>query len=148
LATLNIASVDMVSRTLVLSRNSHCPTYLLDRAGLKILDEPSRPVGIYRNTRPVVTELPLEAPTLAIIFTDGLLSAGTRQGATLDIPQLLQEVCPDGFAPAQTVADALFEAAYELDQGRPVDDISVLVISILNETQSTNSRHLHLRFPL
>ncbi|MFQ5576211.1 MAG: PP2C family protein-serine/threonine phosphatase [Anaerolineae bacterium] len=148
MATLNIVSVDMVSRTLVLSRNSHCPVYLLNRRGLTTLDEPSRPVGIYRNTKPVVTELPLEAPTMAVVFTDGFLSAGTRKGTALDIPGLLRELCPQGNCPARTVAEALFKAAYALDDGRPVDDISLLVIAILNKTQPDDCRHLHITFPL
>ncbi|RME51316.1 MAG: serine/threonine-protein phosphatase [Caldilineae bacterium] len=147
-ATLNIVSVDMVSRTLVLCRNSHCPIYLLDAGGLRTLDEPARPVGIYRHTRPVVVELPLQAPLTAVVFTDGLLSAGVRRGKSLDIPALLQTLSPTGEAPAQEVARSLFEAAYELDEHRPTDDISVLVVSLLRKTVQDNSRHLQLTFPL
>ena len=43
LATLNILSIDMVSRTIVLSRNSHCPIVVVLDEGLRILDEASRP---------------------------------------------------------------------------------------------------------
>lgn len=147
-ATLNIASVDMVSRTMVLCRNSHCPIYLITQNGLTVLDEPCTQVGIYRHTKPSVTELPLVAPTTAVIFTDGLLNAGARTGQSLDVPKLLREVSPDGFTPAQTVADALFEAAYALDEGRPVDDISLLVLTVLPKEKTRDSRHMHMTFPL
>jgi len=147
-ATLNIVSVDMVSRTLVLCRNSHCPIYLFDLDGLQTLDEPSRPVGIYRHTKPVVTERPLQAPLMAVVFTDGLLSAGARRGKSLDVPALLQTLFATGDVSAQRVARALFEAAYELDERRPSDDISVLVVAVANKTTQDNSRHLQLTFPL
>lgn len=147
-ATLNIASVDMVSRTLVLSRNNHCPIYIFKRQDLLTLDEPSKPVGIYRNTKPIVTELPLEAPTIVIIFTDGLQTAGSRKGRSLDMPALVQEICPDGCCSAKMIADRLFNAAYTLDEKRPVDDISLLVITILDKPIDQDGRHLYLALPL
>lgn len=147
-ATLNITSIDMVSRTLVLCRNNHCPTYLITKKGLKALDEPSKQVGIYRNTKPIITEIPLQAPTTAVIFTDGLIHAGARKHQSLDIPKILRDVSPHGKAPAQVVADTLFEAAYNLDEKRPVDDISLLVVSILSKTQPVDTRRLQMTFPL
>jgi len=147
-ATLNITSVDMVSRTMVLCRNNHCPIYIVNRDGLTTLDEPSRAVGVHRNTKPIVTEFPLEAPTLAVIFTDGIISAGSRRGTSLDIPQILQKICLGENCSAKVVADTLFEAAYNLDDKRPVDDISLLVVAILNKSSDSDSRHLELTFPL
>lgn len=147
-ATLNIASVDMVSRTMVLCRNNHCPTYVFHQSEFITLDEPTRPVGVHRNTKPIVTELNLKSPTLVVIFTDGLTAAGSRKGESVDIPALLQSLTATGNISAQTVADTLFEAAYNLDDQRPVDDISLLVISIIDQTQSSEVRHLNLTFPL
>jgi len=147
-ATLNIASVDMVSRTLVLSRNSHCPIYVLNQQGLITLDQPSEAVGIYRNTKPVVTELPLEAPTIVVIFTDGVQNAGGRRGQSLDIPALLQSICLSDFQSAKALADQLFEVAYNLDEKRPIDDISLLIIAILNKSTEQVGRHMQLTFPL
>lgn len=147
-ATLNIVSVDMVSRTLVLSRNNHCPTYVVNSTGVQIFDEPSRQVGVYHNTKPIVTELPLEAPTVVVVFTDGILSAGTRQGQSMNIQALLTKVCPGGNVSAQQVADAIFDEAHILDDGRPVDDISVLVVSVLPKEETKNARRLQVEFPL
>ncbi len=147
-ATLNIASIDMVSRTLVLSRNNHCPIYVLNLQGLTTLAEPSNAVGIYRNTKPVVTELPLVAPTVVVTFTDGLQSAGKRQGQSIDIPALLQTIHLEETCSAKMVADMLFDAAYRLDEKRPVDDISLLVIAILDKPGQKDGRHLQLTFPL
>jgi serine phosphatase RsbU (regulator of sigma subunit) len=130
LATLNILSVDMVSRTIVLSRNSHCPILVVTDEGLRALDEPSRPVGVHRGTKPVVVELPLRVPTTVVLFTDGLLAAGQRRGRSLDLPALLQDLCGDWACDAQLVADRLLAEALRLDEGRASDDISVLVLSV------------------
>src|SRR2546426_6702756 len=46
-ATLVILTVDLASRTLVMSRNSHCPI-LVSRpgeSGLTVIEEPSNPIG-------------------------------------------------------------------------------------------------------
>src|SRR5438552_11139986 len=62
-ATLVIMTVDLASRTLVLSRNSHCPIIVSrpGESGPTLIDAPSNPIGIYAQTKPIITELPLEA---------------------------------------------------------------------------------------
>lgn len=129
-ATLNVVSVDMVSRTIVLSRNSHCPILVVTGEGLRILDEPSRPLGVHRGTKPVVVELPLEVPTTVVLFTDGLLAAGQRRGQSLDLPAIVQDLCDGCICDAQSIADRLLAEALQLDEGRASDDISVLVLSV------------------
>jgi serine phosphatase RsbU (regulator of sigma subunit) len=130
LATLNILSVDMVSRTIVLSRNSHCPTLVVTDEELHILDEPSRPVGVHRGTKPLVTELPLQTATTVVLFTDGLLDAGQRYGHSPDIPDAVQALCNERGCDAQSIADQLLARALQLDQGRAGDDITVLVLAV------------------
>ena len=45
-ATLNIVSIDLETETLVISRNSHCPSVVSQREQVMLLDEPSEAVGI------------------------------------------------------------------------------------------------------
>jgi serine phosphatase RsbU (regulator of sigma subunit) len=59
-ATLNILSVDMLTSTLVITRNNPAPVLLARGELIKKLEEESQPVGFYRNTRPLITEIPLE----------------------------------------------------------------------------------------
>jgi serine phosphatase RsbU (regulator of sigma subunit) len=155
LATLNILSLDMVSRTLVLSRNSHCPSYVITASGLAVLDEPSRPIGVYRGTKPRVVELPLETPTTAVMFTDGLLAAGQRRGLSLDLPAVVQELYHDHASDPQAFADALLEQALCLDEGRASDDISIVVLSVRDRKElpaeglsRVDVRRLSLTVPL
>ena len=147
-ATLNIVSVDLVSKTLVLSRNNPNPIHILTEAGVTDLTEPSNPVGIYRHTRPVITELPL-APHMGIVaYTDGLPSAGVRRGQPLDVRAEVDRLHRAGLAAAQTWADQLLGLALERDEQRAGDDISVLVVAVLPRRESDPAWRLLLRIPL
>jgi serine phosphatase RsbU (regulator of sigma subunit) len=147
-ATLNILSVDLISNTLVLSRNSHCPIIVITPTdGLRLLDEPSEPVGVRRGTKPQITELPLAAGTMAVVYTDGLETAGARSSCVYDIPAVVQKMTAEDGVSAQDLADGLLGQALELDGGRAHDDISVLVVQIL-ERSGDGVRRLALRVPL
>jgi serine phosphatase RsbU (regulator of sigma subunit) len=129
-ATLNIVSVDLDTRTMVLSRNNPCPAILIAPEGhLRLLDDVSRPVGIYSRTKPVITEVPLRPGLTIVVYTDGLSLAGENRSETLDVPAIVQELVADGRT-AQEVADGLLERALSMEQGRPRDDISVLVLCV------------------
>lgn len=151
-ATLNILSVDLGTRTIVVSRNSHCPAIVVSgRDGqLKLLDEPSEAIGIHSRTRPVISELPVTAEQHVIVFTDGILSAGVRYGQQFDAAAYVREHLParGGEASARSLADALLGRAVELDQGRPCDDISVVVLAVSPRQQPDDVRRMSVRFPI
>lgn len=130
--TLVILSVDLSSRTLVLSRNSHCPILLSrpDATGLTVIDAPSNPIGIYAITKPVITELPLEAHTYVVTYSDGLMEAGAREGQPIDVPALVSAHLAEGPTTARGMADSLLEEALRLDANRPSDDMTALVLAV------------------
>jgi serine phosphatase RsbU (regulator of sigma subunit) len=147
-ATLNILSVDLASRTLVLSRNNRCPIIVITPdGGPELLDGPSEPVGVRRGTKPQITELPVVAGTVVVVYTDGLETAGARSSHVFDVPTAVHELTAEGDVSAQQLADHLLERALALDEGRPHDDISVLVLRVLERT-GNGVRRLALRVPL
>ena len=147
-ATLNILSIDLASKTLVLSRNNHCPTIVITPDnGFQLLDEPSESIGVRRGTKPQITELPLTAGTVIVIYTDGLQTAGARSSYVFDVPAAIRELTAGNDINAQQLADSLLERALALDDGRPHDDISLLVLRILDRT-GDDVRRLALRIPL
>jgi len=148
LATLNIVSVDLVTKTVVISRNSHCPVIVADHHGVRALDAPSQPVGIYPGTKPVIAELPIAPHTWLVVFTDGVLTAGDRYGERLDMVQLVSDFVSSGKTDARAMADTILEQAVELDRGRPSDDISVLVIAIVPRVREDNVRRMTVSFPI
>lgn len=134
LATLNILSVDLETNTIVLSRNNPSPTYLLKDSQVDILDDKSKPVGIYRNTKPIITEHPIIPGLLITAFTDGIPTAGERKSASINIEEALLQFQDDEFT-AQDVANHLVETALDLDDNRPIDDISVVVIKVIADAK-------------
>jgi serine phosphatase RsbU (regulator of sigma subunit) len=146
-ATLNIVSVDLESRTLVLSRNNHCPTIVSLNGELRIFDEPSQPVGVIRGTKPVIHELPLTPGTTVVIFTDGLTNAGERKGQALNVPELVRELGGRKLD-AHDLAQALLQHALQADDQRPADDISILVLTISAFDRSDDIRWLKVSMPL
>ena len=129
-ASLNILSVDMQTNTLVITRNNPVPALLAHEDQVTRLEEDSQPVGLYRDTRPVITEIPLEPCLTVAVFTDGLVHAGSRTGEEMDIFTSFQALLDCEDPAPQGIADALLEHAVRLDQGRPVDDISVVVLHV------------------
>lgn len=150
-ATLNIISVDLISKTLVISRNSHCPAVVQTGTDRQMtLDEVITPVGVQRSNKPQIRELPLATGMVAVVFTDGLHSAGERAGLSIDLPtriaMLYDQTIHSGDV-AQPIADALLDDALQLDRGRPTDDVSVLVVAVL-EGETDGVRRMSLTLPI
>ena len=146
-ATLNIVSVDLDTGTLVLSRNNPCPTILITPEGeVQLLDEPSRPVGIYLRTRPVITEVDLQSGITVIVYTDGLAHAGENRGGPMDLPAVVAEMSTAGCS-ARQMADVLLERALALESGRPRDDISILVLRV-QPGEGGQVRRLSVQMPI
>jgi serine phosphatase RsbU (regulator of sigma subunit) len=146
-STLNIFSIDLQTNTLVITRNNPAPVLVVRQGQLQALDEESSPIGLYRDTRPVICELPLEVGLTAVMFTDGLVHAGSRRGAQLDLPKLLSSLLANAEPSAQAIADALLAAAVELDEDRPVDDASVAVLRVSSHS-GDSTRRMSVRLPL
>src|SRR5215813_8736278 len=59
ICTLNIASVDLHSGTLVLTRNNPAPVYVYRADRMDKLNAESIPLGTSRDVRPLITEIEL-----------------------------------------------------------------------------------------
>jgi serine phosphatase RsbU (regulator of sigma subunit) len=146
-ASLNILSVDMQTKTLVITRNSTLPTIISTQDHVNLLDEESSPIGIYRDTRPVISEIPLEIGLSAVIYTDGLVHAGSRSGEKIDLIDYLEPILESEDPSAQWIADSLLSCALQLDEGRPVDDISVVVLRVYHHS-GDEVRRMTVRLPI
>jgi serine phosphatase RsbU (regulator of sigma subunit) len=82
-----------------------------------------------------------------VIYTDGLIAAGERAGRPLDVPQAVRELLPHRLTARQMARD-LLERALALDDHRPADDISLVVLSISQFDQRNDVRWLNVSMPL
>lgn len=147
-AELHIVSIDLTSKTIVISRNSHCPVIVGDMHGIRLLNEPSKAIGVHRRMKPVITEIPVALHTTIVVFTDGVINAGARDGTPFDVAAFVEMKLRDGPASAPALADAILARAIEMDSGRPADDTSVLVVRVLPQVDEDDARRLNVRFPI
>jgi len=147
-AELHIVSIDLVSKTIVISRNSHCPAIIGDAHGIQLFDQPSTAIGVHRRMKPVIAEVPLEKQTTVVVFTDGVMDAGVRYGKKFDVIEFVEKQLRELNISAQQLADGILDCAKELDQGRPGDDTSVLVVRVVPRTSENSARQMTLRFPI
>ena len=146
-STLNILSVDNQTKTLVITRNNPSPALVANNGEIITLDEESLPIGLYRDTRPVINELSLELGLTTVVYSDGLVHAGSRYGDSFDVKTCLADRLKDEEPSPQSIADSLLISALELDRGRPSDDISVVVLRVMSRV-GDDVRRMTVSLPL
>lgn len=145
--TLNIASIDLQSGTLVISRNNPAPVFICRESRVDCMDVDSSPLGIRRDIRPVITELELQPGLIIVMYTDGLSHAGKRRGQPMDVSSAIQAMLEDQDPTSQELADSLLAHAVNLDDDRPADDVSVVVLKVRAFT-GDSVRRMSVRLPI
>jgi len=146
-STLNILSIDLLTRTLVITRNNPLPAVVALNDQVKLLDDESQPIGIYRDTRPIINEIPLSVGLTAIIFTDGLAHAGSRVGEKIEILGYVEALMDSEEPSPQLISDSLLSCAVQLDDGRPTDDISIVVLRVF-PNDGNDVRRMNVWLPI
>src|SRR6185312_462551 len=128
-AALDILSIDLTTRTVVLTRNSEIPMLLMQGSDLELINDSGGRIGVHRSARPRVLEFPCVPGTLAILVTDGVIEAGKRSGMPFEFVEAARALLVEAL-PAQGLVDRLLRAAMAADQDRPKDDMTVVALQI------------------
>lgn len=145
-AYLNILSADFQSHTLVISRNNPTPVFIAQGGQIECISGESQTIGLSRDIRPAITEVPLEQGTTVVLYTDGVSQAGERYGHYLDICSMIQAYLDDQEPTAQYISDSLLSHAIRLDQNQPNDDMSVVTLRVI-EKETDTIRRMGVRLP-
>lgn len=144
---LVMLSVDLKTKSLVITRNSHVPVFLYHPQGpVERLDEYVEPIGVHEVMKPLIREVPLLPGTVVLAFTDGIYSAGRRSGTLLDLDEVAAMVAATAPHRVQELADGLLEKAMSLDNLRPGDDMSVVALG-LGEGEADLVRRMSVSLP-
>lgn len=147
-ATLDIVSVDLVTSTVVVTRNSGVPYYIRgDESGYRASESVSGPIGLYRHTRPAVDQFPCERGLNVIVFSDGIAGAGVRKGFPFD-PVAFVNDRQSMPVTVQELSDDLLQAAIDADDGRPKDDMTVVSLSVIPCETRQPVRRQYVSLPL
>jgi serine phosphatase RsbU (regulator of sigma subunit) len=129
-ATLDLLSVDLKTRSIVITRNAESPLLLRSNGVPGVQPARSGPIGRYLWTRPAVTELPMATGLEVLVFTDGIPHSGHRGALPpLDLDAWGGEHLGQARR-AQDLADAMLRTAMERDRGKPGDDMAVVALSL------------------
>jgi len=129
-ADLNVISADLQTNTIIISRNNPVPIYLINEGKVDCLASFSEPIGARADITPTIVELEIHLSTAVIAFSDGVYNAGLRKHNDSEIRTTIEALIEEQEPPAQELADFLLHRAIRLDEGRPNDDMSVLVMQI------------------
>jgi len=146
-AEMAIISADLHAKSIVVSRNTHCPALLAEGGQLTLWSDSTNAIGLYANTKPAIRHLTLEAGVLAVIYSDGIHDAGTRKMKRFDVLAAVEPL-HEAEATAQAIADALLAGALEADEGKAADDMSVAVMSVRPVGHADGARRLSMEMPL
>lgn len=145
--TLNIVSVDLATNTIVLTRNNPSSFAICRNGQADCVSTDSVSLGTARDTRPVISEINIETGLIIVVHTDGLDHAGKRRGQPMEICMVIQSMLEDQDPSPQSIADELLAHAISLDEGRPADDISVVVLKV-SPRVGDQVRRMGVRLPI
>lgn len=129
-ANLNLISVDCQTNTILISRNNPVPVFLVTNEVVDCLSSDSGPIGEEMDIRPTIVELPINPGMAVIALSDGVYNAGSGSKQYLEISTALEALFEDQEPTAQEVAEHLLNRAIRLDEGRPEDDMSIIVLLV------------------
>jgi serine phosphatase RsbU (regulator of sigma subunit) len=129
-ANLNLISVDCQTNTILISRNNPVPVFLVADEVVDCLSSDSSPIGGELDIRPTMIELPINPGMAIIALSDGVYNAGSGNEQHLEILTALEALFEDQEPTAQEVAEHLLNRAIRLDEGRPKDDMSIIVLLV------------------
>jgi serine phosphatase RsbU (regulator of sigma subunit) len=129
-ANLNVVSVDLQTNTILVSRNNPVPVFLINNEQVDCLGTDSEPIGGREDIAPTIVELQIQPGMAVIVFSDGVYYAGRKHPSIPDICTTIEALIEEQEPTAQEIADFLLNRAIRLDEGRPKDDMSVVVMLV------------------
>ena len=146
-ATLDILSVDLKTKTVVITRNGNTSCLIATCEGIEVAHDAERPLGLHARTRPWTAELPISAGLRVVLVSDGVKHSGSRAGMPpFDLAGAVRRAGLSNSAEA--MADALLAEALARDAQTPRDDMSVVALALPEHHETTLVRRMRALVPL
>ena len=146
-STLTIISIDLDTETVVFSRNSNCPVIVKNEYGIDVYDEDISPIGVHKQMKPLITQLPLAPGLILVSYSDGIQVAGRKRGRLMELGKMLRIIEDSEPEEVDYIAQSIMEYALELDEYRPGDDMTVLVVGLSDKELTHKIRRISVSFP-
>lgn len=142
--SLIILTIDQLTKTLVITHKSQSPIVLVKNSEVNCLQPDN---SAQSNKDPAVYQIPLEGEMSLVVFTDGVLNAGKQYQNYFDPCTSLSSLFSEQEPSAQEIATNILSEAIKLDQNKPEDDMSVVVLRTDLQTYNSETR-VSVKFPL
>lgn len=146
-STLTLLSADLDTQTVVFSRNSNCPVIVKHQFGMDVYDEEISSIGVHKRMKPLMYQIPLEMGMLLVSYTDGIQAAGRKRGKVMNFGMIEKIISENHADDATFIAESILEYALALDDYRPVDDMTVVVMGISDKERVHNIQKMSVSFP-
>jgi serine phosphatase RsbU (regulator of sigma subunit) len=146
-STLTLLSADLDTQTIVFSRNSNCPVIVKHQFGMDAYDEEISSIGVHKRMKPLMYQIPLEMGMLLVSYTDGIQAAGRKRGKVMNINMIEKIILENNAEDATFIAESILEYALQLDDYRPGDDMTVVVMGISDTERAHNIQKMSISFP-
>ena len=136
-------SADFETETIVISRCTDLPVFYYQHGQFNVWDAKTHRIGSGKGIHPTITEIPIEAGTVIVMLSEGILRAGKSSGEKTDITDLILNVVEDSEEmSADQIANFFLGSAVTMDQNKPQDDMTAIVIKVSNNTAAHTRRML------
>jgi sigma-B regulation protein RsbU (phosphoserine phosphatase) len=135
--TLFFARLDPRRRILGYASAGHCPGCILNAGGVVSATLPSTgmPLGVAPEIPiPGASPVSLAPGDIVLLLTDGITEASADQGPLFGMPRTLEVVRDRRHESPARIAEALFEEARAFAQGTQGDDMTAVLVKVLDES--------------
>ena len=136
-------SADFETRTIVVSRCTNLPVFYYQHSQFNVWDTKTQQIGSGKGIHPVITEIPIISGTVIMMLSEGILNAGQNSGEKTDITDMIQNVIEDSEEmSADQIANLFLSSASAMDENKPQDDMTAIVIKVSNNSAAHARRML------
>lgn len=129
-STVDLADVDLWTGEVILEKLGACASWVVRGNHLKKIEGSSLPLGIMEEAAPTAAQYRLHSGDILILMSDGVADAFDSEE---DLRHALSESL---YIQPQRMADALLRNALLAGGGTPRDDMSVMVLLLIDRQQS------------
>ena len=132
--TVDLCDVDLWNGAVICEKLGACPTWVVRGDHLKKVEASSLPLGILEEAMPCHAEYTLHSGDILVMMSDGVADAFR------DEEELRHAIVESIFIQPQRMADALLRNALLCGGDHSRDDMSVMVMLMLNRQQMSPNR--------
>ena len=124
-SALDIAIVDEKNGLVDFIKMASPKSFILNEEGCQTIDAGALPIGIVEETKPLIKKNVVQAKDFVVLFSDGISDSFASDEELKESVKAIKTKNPQEFA------DELLERALACNNGFAVDDMTVIVVKIL-----------------